>query len=317
MAFWQAPGRDTAQSERAAWRRAKAYRDQPRRVDYSRGRQAGMIPCTNSYVPGFPNGEVPPFMEPEGSGANGVCAMAEALGENEERDGLPLRPYAEAGSIFERAVRMIPGCDRQQFTLTNAVWYRPPNNWLTGAPWEYEAVNYCRPFNEKLFRERQPKCFLALGGVAMRELSGMEGHRQNILLTRGFPVPSRYGVPVVGTYHPVYLRRGEKGESKESGTRVEGAAGQGMDLLGVLIRDIQLAIAIGKNGWRFESEREVQYIEHGTIADLNNFYQAALLHPELPISWDIETRDTIQAAEDESQTIVSEYSEIYQIQFSL
>jgi len=268
--------------------------------------------------PGYPNGEQPPVMSPEGTGSSGVCAVGEALGEKEEIDRLPFRPYAEAGGVLERAIRLIPGLDRQQLLISNVVWYRPPNNWLENAPWEHEAIAACRPWNEKLFRERQPRCFLALGGVAMRELSGMTGYRQGILLTRGFPVPSKYEIPVVGTYHPSYLRRGQKGEEKETGAHVQGAAGQGMDLLGVLIRDIQLALAIGRAGrWAYESWDAVEYRERATLADLAQFYEDARNHPDLPISWDIETRDTIRAGDDESETVVTEFGEIYQIQFSL
>ena len=249
--------------------------------------------------PGYPdpNDPEPALMVPEGSGANGVCALGEALGRNEEADRLPFRPYAEAGSVLERAFRLA-GMDRQQFLLSNVVWYRPPNDWLDGAPWEYEAISFCRPMNERLFRERQPRCFLALGGIAMRELSGMTGHRQGILLTRGFPLPSKYDIPVVGTYHPSYLRRGEKGEEKQTGAHTKGAAGQGMDLLGVLIRDIQFAVAIGRSGWVSEPESAVEYLEHAALTDLANFYNDAAAHPDLPISWDIETRDTLTAAED-------------------
>ena len=277
--------------------------------------------------PGYPDGDQPTCITPEGTGSCGVCIVGEASGANEEKDCLPFRPYAEAGGVLERAFRLLPRTsnrpgevavfDRSQFLITNCVWYRPPNDYLEGAPWEYDAISFCRPWNEKLFRERQPRCFLALGGVAMRELSGMSGHRQGILLTRGFPVKSRYGIPVVGTYHPSYLRRGAKDEDKESGARIEGAAGRGMDLLGVLIHDIQLAVHIARAGWQFEPESAVEYLERASVDDLANFYNDAAAHPDLPISWDIETRDTIQAADDESETVVTEWGEIYQIQFSL
>src|SRR6185437_4574937 len=99
--------------------------------------------------------------------------------------------------------------------------------------------------------------------------------------------------------------------------RIEGAAGRGMDLLGVLIRDIQLAVAIGRSGWVYEPESAVAYQEHASLADLANFYNDASAHPDLPISWDIETRDTLEAGDDESETVVREFSDIYQIQFSL
>src|SRR5437773_994021 len=88
--------------------------------------------------PGFPAGTVRPLMSPEGTGSSGILAMGEALGESEERDLLPFRPYAEAGSVLERALYRA-GVPRESLTLTNLVWYRPPRNWLDGAPWEIDA----------------------------------------------------------------------------------------------------------------------------------------------------------------------------------
>lgn len=38
---------------------------------------------------------------PEGSGSSGVMLFGEALGEHEEKDQLPFRPYAQAGSLLE------------------------------------------------------------------------------------------------------------------------------------------------------------------------------------------------------------------------
>lgn len=60
------------------------------------------------------------FMEPEGTGTNGVMIVGEALGEQEARDGLPFRPSAPAGHVLETAIRN-NGTDRQQYVLTNIV----------------------------------------------------------------------------------------------------------------------------------------------------------------------------------------------------
>jgi uracil-DNA glycosylase family 4 len=281
--------------------------------------------------PGYSDGPESPLMTPEGTGSSGVCAMGEALGREEAKPiglaiarrlglssdtRLPFRPHAEAGAVLERAIRLVPGLDRQQLLITNACWYQPPNNWLENSPWEYEAISFCRPMNEKLYRERQPKCFLALGGVAMRELTGMTGYRQGITLTRGFPVKSKYEIPCVGTYHPVFLRRGEKGEEKETGVHTQSAAGQGMDLLGVLVNDIKLALHIARNGWQYEPDSAVEYQEYASLSDLANFYNDAANHPDLPISWDIETNESLRT-DDESEIVIESHTEIYQIQFSL
>lgn len=56
------------------------------------------------------------FSIPEGSGSLGVYVQAEALGSNEARDGLPLRPDAQAGSLFQRILNLA-GIDRQQLRI--------------------------------------------------------------------------------------------------------------------------------------------------------------------------------------------------------
>jgi uracil-DNA glycosylase len=69
------------------------------------------------------------FSQPEGHGSIGVLMFGEALGESEARDGLPFRPYAQAGSLLERVIK-ISGFDRQQFRIFNMVNCRPPRDYL-------------------------------------------------------------------------------------------------------------------------------------------------------------------------------------------
>lgn len=60
------------------------------------------------------------FINPEGSPLLGVTLVGEAGGENEAYDGLPFRPYAQAGSILERALRR-NGYSRTQFRTFNVL----------------------------------------------------------------------------------------------------------------------------------------------------------------------------------------------------
>lgn len=282
--------------------------------------------------PGFPDGITRPLMVPEGRGTAGVLVMGESLGESEEKDGLPFRPYAEAGSILERALYRA-GVGRDSLTLTNLVWYRPPRNWLDGAPWEADAIRACKPFNDALVERVRPKCILALGGMAMRELTGLSGEKCGIGMTRGFVVPSvqyksrgpladgewneafrgygewpglaqvPYGepIPVVGSYHPSFLRRGSK-ERSDSGPRgkIEAAGGgtQGMALLGVLIRDILLAVQVARDG-AGKFTPKTHHFGAGLEA-WRGLLVLAKAHPEWPIYYDFETLDSIVAS-DESE----------------
>lgn len=262
--------------------------------------------------PGYPAGSVRPLMSAEGNGLSKILAMGEALGEHEEKDQLPFRPYAEAGSVLERALYRA-GVPRESLTLTNLVWYRPPKNWLDGSPWERDAIDSCQKFNDDLIESRQPKVILALGSVPFRELTGMSGAKQGIEMCRGFIVPAaQYKIPVIGTYHPSYLRRGSKERSEEgSQGKVKSAGGgtQGMNLLGVMIRDIQLAKEIAENG-----VKEFKYDNYklgGTISDWTNALEFLHRNPSALISYDFETQDSLQReSEEDAEHIVREVTQV-------
>lgn len=60
------------------------------------------------------------FSVPEGKGTIPLLIVAEALGEQEAKDGLPLRPYAPSGSVVEMALKQC-GVDRSQVVLWNTI----------------------------------------------------------------------------------------------------------------------------------------------------------------------------------------------------
>ncbi len=128
------------------------------------------------------------FSRVEGTGANSVLIVAEASGEMEQREQLPLRPYAPAGAVLERCLRRM-GLDRQAFAITNVVRCRPRKNWLEGAPWEYAALRQCRPNLDAAIRDYKPRCIVALGGVALRELTGEAGESRGITHLAGYVMP--------------------------------------------------------------------------------------------------------------------------------
>ena len=245
--------------------------------------------------PGYPIGTQKRLMRPEGRGTSRVLAVGEALGENEEKDGLPFRPWASAGSLLERALYRA-GVPRDSLTLTNLVWYRPPNNWLAGAPWEMDAIRMCAPMNEALVEKVQPKCILALGGLAYRELTGLSGKKAGITICRGLLTEGIWfpGIPVVGTYHPEFLRKGSKDRQKnEPKAKTEAAGGgtQGMALMGALIQDIQLARWVAANG-----APKLEYDDYKLGATLDDWQQAIgylNANSALPISYDFETRSSM------------------------
>lgn len=268
------------------------------------------------------------FMHPEGTGSSGVLILAEALGEREANDSLPLRPNSPAGSVFQGIIRRIAGLDRNQLLISNTIWCRPgPRNWLDGAPYEYAAIEHCQQYNSKLIKERRPRAIVTLGAVPTRTVTGFAGYHQGIKMIRGFQLMSTrpeymvdgQPIPVVPTYHPSFLMRGSKTRARDggkqdggTGAKVEKAEG-GMALVGVVTRDIQLALQIAKTGPIPKHEFE---IIHGNREVMDALIREAELNLERPLAWDIETPRSIDMAADESE-IDTIKGNVTQIQFAL
>jgi len=279
--------------------------------------------------PGYGQGAQVRFIRAEGTGRNGILLCGEAGGEQEAKTGLPFRPEAEAGSVLER-VFYRSGIKRGDCTVTNLVPYRPPRNWLEDAPWEMDAIALGRKYLDALVARVQPKVIVALGGLAMRELTGLSGDKAGIGMTRGFIVPAlNYrthweddgtfegktirtelptysGVPVVGTFHPSFLRRGSK-ERESSGPKGKtkaagGGTSGGMALLGVMIRDLLLAQKVAKDGVPTYTHDDFRL--GATLDDWEWFLREAALHPEWPLMDDFETIDSIVASDETEFEVV-------------
>jgi uracil-DNA glycosylase family 4 len=260
-----------------------------------------------------------------------VALVGEAAEHHEQKDGMPFRPWAEAGAVLANCIRNI-GLPRDSYLITNTVWWQPYNNQLVGMPWEEEAKGICREWNQQLFRERGIKCLVALGATAFYELTGRTEFQ--VLRDRGFVYQSKPeygGLPVILTYHPSFLARGSKEKSQETGAKTEKAQGGGMALLSVLIRDIKLAIALAHKGITSKDlGNKVPHIQdyraiagtgqHGYVlnagpADWDWMIEDAKANQELAISYDYETNFTYSATDE------SEYDhamrEVNQVQASL
>lgn len=265
------------------------------------------------------------FMAPEGTGSSGVMVVAEALGAREAYDGLPLRPNAPAGSVFQGIIRRIPGLDRNQLLLSNTIWCQPGSrNYLDGAGYEFPAIEHCQQHNKAVVAARRPRAIVTLGAIPTRTITGFSGYNQGIKLIRGYILPSNRPeymvdgspIPVIPTYHPSFLLRASKTRSKggegELGAKTEKAEG-GMALSGVVRRDIELALKIAREGP--PPRRKFETIK-GNREVMDDLIREVKLHPELPLAWDIETPRSIDMADDESE-IDSIQASVTQIQFAL
>ena len=254
------------------------------------------------------------FSRVEGTGSLGVMIVAEASGEMEARDQLPLRPYAPAGSLLERTLRRM-GYNREQFSITNCLRCRPRNNWLSGSPWEWSSLSHCRPNLDAAIRDRRPRAILALGDTALRELTGEAGEARGISHLCGYvlPGPTRLGrpltelatreveqpdasgaaggpIPTICAYHPSFIRRGAA------------------HLQGLFARNLQRAVNVASGRdtawlWNIDPTQEDTYARlnynlHPSLDAAQAFYSRLRDSPSAVISYDIETSESSSLDED-------------------
>lgn len=236
-------------------------------------------------------------LRPEGTGANGVLILGEAMGEEEAKDGLPFRPYAQAGSVLERAIRRA-GFNREQFVLWNVVPTHPPKDYLAGAPYEQAAIEWGKEALTQTIRTYKPRVILALGSIATRTTTGLTGPKLAISNLAGYLLPGRIeGVPVVASFHPSYLRRGK------------------MSHFGLLMNCIKYAVRAARNGLVPQEPKPLEpppgYILHPTEFQAGTFADECEKHNGY-IAYDIETAYSVdeETAEETEGAITS-------IQFSL
>lgn len=265
------------------------------------------VPCPLHAIGG------PTWSSPEGSGSRRVLLLGEALGGHEAIDGLPFRPYADAGSELERAIKRC-GWDRSQFILWNLVGCRPPGNHLDGALYERRAISSCREHLDRVIEQYQPRAILSLGRLPTRELTGLWGEKQGIGMVRGFICDNLLypGIPVIPTYHPSYIARGGGIQSEEGPQEKKKSGVNPKHLRGTLIRDLQLAVKVAAEGFTRPEERYQTFPPREVVEE---FIQMVSYHPEWIIFTDIET---IESSTLEGEDEVERFNlPITQIQFTV
>lgn len=252
-------------------------------------------PSTCEGCPLHPHGT--DFSRVEGTGRNQVLVVAEASGEHEARELLPLRPHAPSGMIFEQTIRQL-GLSRADFAVTNVIRCRPCNNILEGAPYESAAIEHCRPNLLRVLGDQKPRVALALGGTALRTLTGLGGKGLTISHLRGYVLPAKPefgpGLVVVPTYHPSFIRRGQP------------------NLRGVFRMDVMRAVKVARGedrGWALDPARlDLPYLTAPTRAEVDRFCRRQAErqsspswladHPDWALSYDLETKESASLDED-------------------
>lgn len=129
-----------------------------------------------------------------------IMLVGEALGAEEEKVGRPF--VGAAGAVLDKALGEA-GLKRSEVYISNIAKCRPPQNRTP----HQEEQDACLPYLIQEIETVKPKVIVALGGTALKSLTGQE----KITVARGKPFQSRKGLfidaPIIGTLHPAATLR--------------------------------------------------------------------------------------------------------------
>lgn len=230
------------------------------------------------------------FVETEGTGSSGLLVVAEAPGEWEAEEKRPLSPNGRSGKVFRRALREL-GIPAHTLCITNVLRSRPPNNELLGMWYEAGSIGHCSQYLRRTIDEVKPRAIIALGGIPTRELQADDHGTHTVV--RGFLRASKYGVPLISTYHPSFIARGA------------------WQLYGTFKSDIKYALEIAQQGVPVQGV--TQYELNPSIERVRHYLRyLSGSGNRLPISYDVETDHIIGNPEPDDWRL----KRIVQIQFS-
>lgn len=155
-----------------------------------------------------------------------LVIVGEAPGANEVKLGRPF--VGRSGQLLEKNLQAV-GIERAAILVANVFRYQPPKNKVdhffsslrkskeSGAAVDeslgrfaskYVLKKYAEEIRHlgKILRQEKPKAIITLGRTPLWALTGLEG----ILSIRGKIQDCRLtpGIPVIPTYHPSYIIRG-------------------------------------------------------------------------------------------------------------
>lgn len=155
------------------------------------------------------------YVPASGSGDNGVLIVAEAAGEHEADQGLPL--VGKAGYyLFQQLQRV--GVEREGFLIHNVLSCRPPDNKLAKMPYEESVIASCSRNLDDTISRHLAKCrdtgrtpvIVTLGRISFKRVMGL-GDKNPIFGYDYLCYPlwnEKYRCWVIAADHPSYLMRG-------------------------------------------------------------------------------------------------------------
>lgn len=263
--------------------------------------------CANCGLVNISDG----FMESEGEGSSGVVVIGEYGGHAEFIDAKPLRPQAQAGSMFESALRIVgqemgQPVSRSQFLIYNMINCSPKPGVMENEKYISAGVECCTPNVERVinnFHTNKQKTILALGNIPLKYLTGVSGiekEKQSISHLRGYVFQTKHGL-LVPTFNPAFIRRGH------------------LDYTPLLVEDIKRALAVARGTYvnhPFHSGYvPPEYQTSPSVDEAWSFYYKVRDNPRAILSYDIETAETGSIDEDERDDLAD--TNIVLVQFSI
>ncbi len=126
-----------------------------------------------------------------------VMFIGEGPGQQEDLFGVPF--VGRAGELLTKIIQAM-GLTRDEVYIGNAVKCRPPNNRQP----EQEEMEACFPYLRRQIELIRPEVIVLLGATAWKALFGPQEHGLNRVRGKWLEWE---GIPVMPTWHPVYLLR--------------------------------------------------------------------------------------------------------------
>jgi uracil-DNA glycosylase family 4 len=232
-----------------------------------------------------------------------LLLLGEASGEGEVRESLPFRPYSQGGSLLADTMREV-AISRGDVALVDLVRCRPPRDWLEGAPWARNAISNCTiNYLTETIHELKPKAILALGPIAFRAVTEtIRGRAGTLDYARGYVVNgagAAEGTPVIGTYHPQFIRRGSP------------------HLTSLFQRDLRRAFLLAtgrfREGEHFSTSPHLLNLGYVTGPTIKEAWEYAnSVDPDLPLAFDNETPYSTRNDEDERTSFTDRDIKLFQ-----
>lgn len=147
------------------------------------------------------------LIQPRGSDHPTVLIVGEAPGPEEDKKGTPF--VGASGKLLSQLL-LEAGIPEEKVRITNTVRCFPNIGGYKIRPPKKEEIEACLPYLKQEIEHVRPKIIVCLGSVSTKALLGK---KVNLKRFRGMEVPYQLedgtSVPVVPTYHPAYVLRGQ------------------------------------------------------------------------------------------------------------